>query len=578
MAGVASLPNGLLGFGGIHVLAAGVTAFLAIRMRRYYRGDALGQSFSVVAGVLTVWTLGAIVELATRLTLDPALYAAGAAVKFVGVMAAPVAFVLFALRYDGRERWIDRRLIAGLAVVPVVGILLALTTVSHGLFYAEILETTFAERTLLYGTVGPGWWLVSSFAYLLLFGSTLLFVHAGLTRWPYYRFETGFVLAGIGLTWVTNLTYVLWGWPHPAVDPTPIGLTVTAVLLAVGIFSTRPMDVPLPGHVRVYETIQDAIVVIDDRNRVIDANGAATELLDLGAAERQPAEAVLPWPIAGGGATETEPVVELAVEGETRYFSQRLHPVGSGASGWTVLVLTDITDELESERLRAQRDAVAEQRDYLETLNEVVRHDIRNDLQVVSAYAEMLEPRLEGESREYARTIRESAAEAVAFTKTAGDLAATMLASETALEPIDLRETLWSEVDLLQSRYDRAVLTVADDVPAVSVAADDLLGSVFRNLIENAIRHNDSPVPRVRVGVEKKGDRVQVRIADNGPGVPERVVTDIFEKGEMDLETGGTGLGLYLVDALVDRYGGDVWVEDNEPTGSVFVVELATAA
>ena len=43
------------------------------------------------------------------------------------------------------------------------------------------------------------------------------------------------------------------------------------------------------------------------------------------------------------------------------------------------------------------------------------------------------------------------------------------------------------------------------------------------------------------------------------------------------METGGTGIGLYLVKTLVDKYDGDVWVEDNDPTGSVFVVELRRA-
>jgi signal transduction histidine kinase len=46
----------------------------------------------------------------------------------------------------------------------------------------------------------------------------------------------------------------------------------------------------------------------------------------------------------------------------------------------------------------------------------------------------------------------------------------------------------------------------------------------------------------------------------------------------MGLDSEGTGLGLYLVETLVDRYGGNVYIKDNDPTGAVFVVELPVSA
>ena len=64
-----------------------------------------------------------------------------------------------------------------------------------------------------------------------------------------------------------------------------------------------------------------------------------------------------------------------------------------------------------------------------------------------------------------------------------------------------------------------------------------------------------------------------VRVADNGPGIPDTQKETIFGKGEKGLDSPGTGLGLYLVRTLVKQYGGAVWVEDNDPEGSVFVVE-----
>lgn len=84
----------------------------------------------------------------------------------------------------------------------------------------------------------------------------------------------------------------------------------------------------------------------------------------------------------------------------------------------------------------------------------------------------------------------------------------------------------------------------------------------------------DKEFPEVTVSATPDEEVVRVRVADNGPGIPSDQKEQIFEEGEKGLDSEGTGLGLYLVRTLVDRYGGDVWVEDNEPEGSAFIVEL----
>jgi signal transduction histidine kinase len=52
---------------------------------------------------------------------------------------------------------------------------------------------------------------------------------------------------------------------------------------------------------------------------------------------------------------------------------------------------------------------------------------------------------------------------------------------------------------------------------------------------------------------------------------------EIFFRGSQGLESDGTGIGLHLVKTLVDRYGGSVWIEDNDPEGTVFCIELQLA-
>jgi signal transduction histidine kinase len=78
----------------------------------------------------------------------------------------------------------------------------------------------------------------------------------------------------------------------------------------------------------------------------------------------------------------------------------------------------------------------------------------------------------------------------------------------------------------------------------------------------------------VSASVDEGEGVAEVRVADNGPGIPEDQRDEVFGKGEKGLDSPGAGIGLYLVRSLVEIYGGDVWVEDNEPKGAVFVVRL----
>ncbi|MFB6120033.1 MAG: PAS domain S-box protein [Halobacteriaceae archaeon] len=220
---------------------------------------------------------------------------------------------------------------------------------------------------------------------------------------------------------------------------------------------------------------------------------------------------------------------------------------------------------------------LAEQRDNLDLMNQMLRHDIRNDLQLVTAYADVLDTYVDEAGQGYLETIRESAAHAVELTETARDLADVMRSTDDTLKPVELRSTLHAEVEEVRSEYQSAAVTVKGAIPRCSVLADELLDSVFRNLLTNAIQHNDSEVPEVTVTASEGDGVVEVRIADNGPGVPDAQKDAVFGKGEKGLDSGGTGIGLYLVEQLVDAYGGTVRVEDNDPEGAVFVVELSKA-
>ncbi|AOW79814.1 integral membrane sensor signal transduction histidine kinase [Halodesulfurarchaeum formicicum] len=231
-------------------------------------------------------------------------------------------------------------------------------------------------------------------------------------------------------------------------------------------------------------------------------------------------------------------------------------------------LVVDITERMEA------KSKLSEQRDNLETLNKVLRHDIRNDLQLVAGNADMLAEGLQDENLEYVETIQENVKHAIELTTTARDMADVWLSENDDRTIVPLKSTLENMLDEARAVHTDSVIQVDGEVPDVPVLADDMLSSVFDNLLNNAVQHNDNDIPKVNVSVENGTETVHVRVADNGPGVPDNRKESIFGEGEKGMESSGTGLGLHLVKTLMDKYGGSVWVEDNDPKGAVFIVEL----
>jgi two-component system phosphate regulon sensor histidine kinase PhoR len=129
-------------------------------------------------------------------------------------------------------------------------------------------------------------------------------------------------------------------------------------------------------------------------------------------------------------------------------------------------------------------------------------------------------------------------------------------------------------------KRDEVETVVYDIQPAVLYARPLVVETIFRNLMDNAIKYAGDP-PRVEVSVRVTDrGRVVARIADNGDGVPPELRKHIFGMffrggSELTRRQKGTGLGLYIVNTLVRQMKGRVSVHDRPgQSGSVFEVDL----
>lgn len=264
----------------------------------------------------------------------------------------------------------------------------------------------------------------------------------------------------------------------------------------------------------------------------------------------------------------TSPLKESAiVEARiTTFISDQTEP---GA----IVVLRDVTDH------KRQEAALAERSEQLAIINQVLRHDVRNDIEVMIGWAEHLEEFVDSEeARTALDRVLDQGEHVVEVTREARDLVdAVEVDWEMALVPVDVGRILRREVDTARARFPTAEISLEADDRSATVMANEFLGSVFGNLLTNAVVHNDADAPEITITSERMEDAVSVRIEDNGPGIPDTQRERLFERGAKGSDSCGTGVGLYLVRSLVDAFDGTVTVDESEPGGTTVRVDLPLA-
>ena len=234
--------------------------------------------------------------------------------------------------------------------------------------------------------------------------------------------------------------------------------------------------------------------------------------------------------------------------------------------------IQDITERKQRER------ELRERKDQIDFFNSLLRHDLLNSMTVIQGNAELLEEELSDSGRrEVAKKITKHSTEIIELTERVRSVLRRLTEEDTTeVSPVDLNDVVEKRCERLEETYPDASCRL-DGTEGVCVMADSFLDHVLNNVLVNAVEHNDKEEPRVEVTVQEDEETATVRVADNGPGIPDEKKETVFDQGATGRTSGGVGFGLYYVEAMVSEYGGEVRVEDNTPEGTVFVMELPKA-
>ncbi|SDZ78451.1 PAS domain S-box-containing protein [Haloplanus vescus] len=506
-------------------------------------------SFIALLATLTLW---AAFSLASRLPGlgDVHLLSSGLELaQFGAALALPGLWTMYVLGYTGRGTGLTWRRVVMLAgmVLPVVG---------TGVVIAVATSEATVQRA-----IAPliGWEIL--YVFVLFVYATYLLADLGGSHARVSNTQVGVLTLGVAAPYLLSLL----GNNTEFSGSTSAGLLLSGGLLAVAV-RRYPVMTGFPkadyvARTRVVETLQEALVVLDSDDHVLDVNERTTDLFG------QSAETIIGAPIGSivdaldgldlpVGATGT---VALQTSKGRRQFQFSVSAVDEAMDDATPVARTVLLRDVTDRRTREQRLAV---------LNRILRHNVRNDLDVVLAYADHVD------DEELRTGIRSSTTDLLELSTKVRDAEAVMTESTETPEPVDVVDVARDVADQFRPDYDAADISLRAPDEVVLSTRRPVVRRILVELVENALVHTDRDSPHVEIGVRTTADgAVELSVADDGPGLPERV-REILDAGtETQLEH-GRGIGLWFVNWAVTQLGGDLMFEENDPRGSVVTVRL----
>jgi diguanylate cyclase (GGDEF)-like protein/PAS domain S-box-containing protein len=301
-------------------------------------------------GAISLWSLLYAVQ---AIIVDPVWKQFFDNLTYLGILAVPAAWMAFSLRYSGRGQWLYQRRVMLLAIEPALVMAAVMTNPEHWLFYTSAKMETIGGFVYLHLEHGPLFWVHSIYSYSLLLIASFHLLRTLSKSVAIYRRQVVAVMTGVMIPWALNAVYLLGGAPIPGLDPTPLAFTLTGVALILGVYRFGLLDLTPLARSTMIEVMSDGMLVLNDKNRIVDINPAACQFFGCTSSEaigHKAEEFFSRWPDLveryRGRADVHEPVTR-EINNELRTFDLQITPLKyeHGQVVGRLFLIRDITED-----------------------------------------------------------------------------------------------------------------------------------------------------------------------------------------------------------------------------------------
>ena len=256
-------------------------------------------------------------------------------------------------------------------------------------------------------------------------------------------------------------------------------------------------------------------------------------------------------------------------------------------------IIRDISMRKQAEmQLLAAHDELQKTNTQLQELNaskdkffSIISHDLRSPFNVMLGYSQILDERFDALERERIqkdiKKLRKSAEGLYALLENLLTWSRIQRgAMEYYPEEIDLSDVADENIDLFAARAEQKEITLRSIIQMNEMvyADENMVNTVIRNLVSNALKFTPAG-GRIELFAQPSGEYVEVSVDDTGTGIIEEDIPKLFRIDAQYTNLGtdgerGTGLGLSLCQDLVEKNGGEIWIESEQGKGSTFKFTL----
>ncbi|HSO10782.1 MAG TPA: histidine kinase N-terminal 7TM domain-containing protein [Anaerolineales bacterium] len=301
------------------------------------------------------WAFAYAMEMASR---DLSMQIFWGKVQYFGIVSVSVSFLLFAATYAQSQKILESKWLWSIWVFPLVCVVLVWTNEFHHLIWTEITQKNFGSYVIASFGHGPVFYLLVAYSYIMLMAGTVVLVRQAVKAQPEFKSQTSLLVFGVMINWVGNIIYVSGANPIPDLDWTPMGLILSGIVYTVALFQFRFLDLmPVAGET-VLESMDEVVIVLDDRSRVVYLNNAFEYYFQTNPKKligRAASSAFEQWPELANLCNQhttvrSELVVTMPKRGPL-HFDTRVSNIRwrRGYAMGRVLVLDDVTEQKQAE-------------------------------------------------------------------------------------------------------------------------------------------------------------------------------------------------------------------------------------
>ena len=540
---------------------------------------------------IVIWLISSTVE---GLFFDYASRLFWVNVQYVGIVMVPTAWFMFSMVYTDRAAFLSRRNLTLLLVMPIITLLLVWTSTWHSLFRISLSLNTSGTYPVWEWEPGLGFWLHTIYSYIMLIAGTVIMLQAYRQSSHLHRRQIGIMLIGAIVPWIANILFVVVR--SSVIDYTPIAFLISGSMVAWGIFKAGLVEITPIIRKRVIDEMQDGMLVLDEQNRILEANPAVLDML--GVKEDvlgQPIVQVMArWPeslrqFRGKEMAQAEISLPLASQ-ETRHYQISLSPLHDkkGQRTGRLVMVHEITRQKQTEASLKRAKEVAEAANRAKsTFLATMSHELRTPLAAIIGYSELIQEKSElwgyekivpqlGKIGTAAHHLNSLIGDILDLSKIEADRIE--IVKSTFSIPTLITEIIGTVQPQIDKNDNILEVSLADDLGNMQTDRTKMR-QILLNLLGNAAKFTHNGTIWLTVCRDEVLNCILFTIKDTGEGIPEEMLAKIFQpfvqvNSSFTRVHGGSGLGLAISSRFCQMLGGTIEVTSKLEKGTTFLVKM----